>query len=245
MALNSDERTLSALLAVWLPKLPTSGSGHGHGCRLRRKGASGGPSSVSLGLDEVNLMFLLQCPRNLSVVVVVGGEAAPSVLLPRNLRAGDATVSDDAGRRLASKAGSGFRFRWRAFGDTRIWQAADFTGDNFPLSLDGVSVPVDGESAAVYYISPVQLNVQAPADISTGTCECSYKLLWSGGWYCQSPAIRSRILHVPSPIRGCGAYRRGVCSPAGYFGSSTVSRPALPGEIVAILARASAQPTPQ
>ena len=39
---------------------------------------------------------------------------------------------------------------------------------NLPTSLDGVSVTIDGKAAFVYYISPTQINVQAPSDSTTG-----------------------------------------------------------------------------
>ncbi|MBS1859792.1 MAG: serine hydrolase, partial [Acidobacteria bacterium] len=51
---------------------------------------------------------------------------------------------------------------------TRTWGAADIVKGALPLSLDGVSVKVDGKPAAVYYISPTQLNVQAPAGLTPG-----------------------------------------------------------------------------
>jgi hypothetical protein len=51
---------------------------------------------------------------------------------------------------------------------TRHWQAADFNGAKLPSVLDGVKVSIDGAAAAVYYISPGQLNVQAPDSIHTG-----------------------------------------------------------------------------
>jgi uncharacterized protein (TIGR03437 family) len=51
---------------------------------------------------------------------------------------------------------------------TRTWQAPDFNGNNLPTSLSGVSVTIDGESAFLSYISPTQINVQAPSDSATG-----------------------------------------------------------------------------
>ena len=51
---------------------------------------------------------------------------------------------------------------------TRTWQSADFIGNKLPIVLDGVSVTIDGRNAAVYYVSPGQLNVQAPSDPTTG-----------------------------------------------------------------------------
>jgi uncharacterized protein (TIGR03437 family) len=51
---------------------------------------------------------------------------------------------------------------------TRTWTSADFVGNNLPTSLDGVSVTIDGEPAFVSYISPTQINVQAPSDSALG-----------------------------------------------------------------------------
>jgi uncharacterized protein (TIGR03437 family) len=53
-------------------------------------------------------------------------------------------------------------------GSTRTWTAADFVGGNLPTSLDGVSVTIDGQPAFVNYISPTQINVQAPSDSVRG-----------------------------------------------------------------------------
>jgi len=52
---------------------------------------------------------------------------------------------------------------------TRTWQASDFTGNDLPTSLSGVSVTIDGEPAFVEYISPTQINVLAPFDNATGS----------------------------------------------------------------------------
>ncbi len=49
----------------------------------------------------------------------------------------------------------------------RTWAAADFTNGT-PTSLDGVSVTIGGQPAYVYYISPAQINVQAP-DLASGS----------------------------------------------------------------------------
>jgi uncharacterized protein (TIGR03437 family) len=52
--------------------------------------------------------------------------------------------------------------------DSRTWLAADFSGNNAPTSLDGVSVSINSKPAYVYYISPTQIDVQAPDDPATG-----------------------------------------------------------------------------
>jgi uncharacterized protein (TIGR03437 family) len=50
----------------------------------------------------------------------------------------------------------------------QTWSSADFTGNNLPTQLAGVSVTIDGKPAFVEYISPTQINVQAPSDMTTG-----------------------------------------------------------------------------
>src|ERR1035437_3009214 len=51
---------------------------------------------------------------------------------------------------------------------TRAWRDADFQNGLLPTALDGVSVTIDGKAAAVYFISPLQINVLAPDDTATG-----------------------------------------------------------------------------
>jgi uncharacterized protein (TIGR03437 family) len=50
----------------------------------------------------------------------------------------------------------------------RTWLPSEIVNGNLPASLDGVSVTIDGKAAFVYYISPTQINVQAPTDAATG-----------------------------------------------------------------------------
>jgi protocatechuate 3,4-dioxygenase beta subunit len=59
------------------------------------------------------------------------------------------------------------------FGDnlsltSRAWGSVDIVDGKLPTSLDGVSVRINGKAAAVYYVSPGQINVQAPDDETTG-----------------------------------------------------------------------------
>ena len=48
------------------------------------------------------------------------------------------------------------------------WASGDFNGPNAPTNLDGISVSINGKPAYVWYLSPGQLNVQAPEDSTTG-----------------------------------------------------------------------------
>jgi len=55
---------------------------------------------------------------------------------------------------------------------TRMWAEADFPDPwHLPLELDGVKVQINGKPAAIYYISPGQLNVLAPDDDAAGPVE--------------------------------------------------------------------------
>ena len=51
---------------------------------------------------------------------------------------------------------------------TRSWTSADIVGGALPESLDGTRVLVDGKAAFVYFISPGQINAQAPAGLTPG-----------------------------------------------------------------------------
>jgi uncharacterized protein (TIGR03437 family) len=52
---------------------------------------------------------------------------------------------------------------------TRSWAASDFQGNAAPTSLEGVTVTIGGQKAFVDYISPGQVNVQAPDGIPLGS----------------------------------------------------------------------------
>ncbi len=56
---------------------------------------------------------------------------------------------------------------------TRVWEGRDFASGGLiaPTVLDNVRVTVNGVPAFTYYISPTQLNVVTPADVSKGLGE--------------------------------------------------------------------------
>ena len=59
---------------------------------------------------------------------------------------------------------------WDLATTTRLWDGSDFTqGNKLPTKLDGVEVKINGQPAAVYYISPTQINAQVPNLNVTGT----------------------------------------------------------------------------
>src|SRR6185295_1266527 len=53
-------------------------------------------------------------------------------------------------------------------GSAREWLPPDFNGNNAPTTLDGGSVFINNKPAFISYISPGQVNAQAPDDSTTG-----------------------------------------------------------------------------
>jgi uncharacterized protein (TIGR03437 family) len=51
---------------------------------------------------------------------------------------------------------------------SRTWTAAEVATGALPTQLDGVNVTINGKASYVYYISPTQLDVQAPSDTAAG-----------------------------------------------------------------------------
>jgi uncharacterized protein (TIGR03437 family) len=120
---------------------------------------------------------------------------------------------------------------------TRAWKTSDFSGTALPTTLDGVSVLIDGKSAAIAFVSPNQLNVQAPADTATGSV--AVQVTNANGTAASKVTLQN---YAPAffVIQGKYAAARHADSvlvaPSGFFGSSTTSRPAQPGETIQLYA---------
>jgi uncharacterized protein (TIGR03437 family) len=53
----------------------------------------------------------------------------------------------------------------------QTWTGNDIVMGRLPTSLNGVSVTIDGKLAFVECVSPVQINVHAPADGASGPAQ--------------------------------------------------------------------------
>lgn len=53
-------------------------------------------------------------------------------------------------------------------GITRTWAGSDFNGVKAPISVEGVTVNVNGKPGVISFVSPGQVNVQAPDDEALG-----------------------------------------------------------------------------
>jgi uncharacterized protein (TIGR03437 family) len=129
---------------------------------------------------------------------------------------------------------------------TRSWQASDFSGTSLPATLDGVSVQIDGKAAAISYISPGMLNVQAPADTAIGSVpvvvtNASGTAAGRATLQTYSPAFFTFQAKYASALHNSdGVY----VAPAGYFGSTALSVPAQPGEALQLYATGLGPTTP-
>jgi len=107
---------------------------------------------------------------NFDIVMGFTPEDTPAGSLPViSTRSG---VTQAAGYQAGASPGAWISiYGYRLATTTRIWNAGDIISGKVPTSLDGVSVTINGKEAFVYFISPTQINVQAPADSLTGTAQ--------------------------------------------------------------------------
>jgi len=128
--------------------------------------------SSTPGMYQVTVQVPPTTPSgNQTIVLSIGGQTSQTLILPVGALTGTTIsyVENAASYLPGFSQGS-----WTTItgvnlsGTTRIWTAADFNGSNLPTSLDQVSVTIDGKAAYVYFISPTQINVLAPADTATG-----------------------------------------------------------------------------
>ena len=92
-------------------------------------------------------------------LVLSGGAAAPAIT----------SVVNGASMQPGVAAGGWISVFGRDLAETsRPWREGDITDGKLPVQLDGSSVTFDGKPAAIAYVSPSQLNVEAPGGILAG-----------------------------------------------------------------------------
>jgi len=126
-------------------------------------------------------------------------------------------------------------------GNSRTWGTADFSGSNAPTSLDSTSVTVGGQSAYVAYISPGQVNVQVPSNITAGTQSLILSTEWGTSATYNLTVGANPGVYAPSILKIGGQQYVGALFansstwvlPAGAV-SGLTSQPASPGDIITI-----------
>jgi uncharacterized protein (TIGR03437 family) len=126
--------------------------------------------------------------------------------------------------------------------DARSWAGSDFNGINAPISLDGTSVTVGGQSAFVSFISAGQVNVQVPSGVSAG----SKQVIVSTGAGASSPytvnvnAVEPGLIAPASFIIGGNHYVAALFPDYATFAipvgaiANVPSHPAKPGDTLII-----------
>ena len=201
-----------------------------------------------IGMDQVNFV-VPQVPARADapVVVTVGGQNSQTVTLavapPEPTITG---VSNNASGAPGIQSGSWVSiYGTNLSATTRPWQSSDFSGTALPTVIDGVSVKINGNSAAIYYVSPGQLNVQAPADTATGPVQV--QVTNSNGSATGTATLQT---YAPGFFTFQGKYVAAVhadrvyVAPADYFGGAAASRPARPGETLELYGTGFGPTTP-
>ena len=116
-------------------------------------------------------------------------------------------------------------------GSTRGWSSDDFEGGALPTQLDGVSVKIDGKPAYVAFISPAQINVQAPADSALGPVpvEVSYNGSTSSPGTAQLQAVSPALFLWSGKYAVATHSDFSLAAPTGLF-PGLATAPAKPGE---------------
>jgi uncharacterized protein (TIGR03437 family) len=144
--------------ASWLTVSPASGSGSGV---LSVSASPAGLAAANYsGSISVSAAGAANSPQSISVTFAV---TAPLPTITG--------VVNGASFQPGFESGSWVTIQGSTLSNTnpgRTWMASEIVDGNLPTSLDGTKVTIDGKSAFVYYISPTQLNVQAPTDSATG-----------------------------------------------------------------------------
>src|ERR1039457_6817284 len=122
------------------------------------------------------------------------------------------------------------------YGTNLAGASATWTG-NFPMSLGGTSVTINGKPAYLWYVSPGQINLQAPDDTTTGTVPVVVTTTSGSATstVTLAPLAPSFLLldtkHVTGIIlrsNGTGAYGGGTYDIVGPTGSSPWFPPGAP-----------------
>lgn len=120
-------------------------------------------------------------------------------------------------------------------GSARIWGPSDFSGNQLPKALDGVSVNVNGKAAYIYSVSPGQITALAPGDTARGNVAIE---VVRGGL--KSDPVTA-VLQAVSPaffVFSNGSYATATHADGTFVGPTNLypgsSTPAKPGEVIAL-----------
>ena len=180
-------------------------------------------TTAFLALDATNTCCFFVIPKDGTTLVIEPGPPTIS------------SVSEGAGNQPVIAPHGWVVIKGTELASTsRTWEQRDFTGQALPVNLEGTRVTINGKPAYVYYISPTQLNVLAPADTAEGpvtvevttprgTGRATVRMdRYAPGLFLQDPENRKYVAAVHST--------GGVVGKTGLYPSSpNLTRPLLAG----------------
>ena len=122
---------------------------------------------------------------------------------------------------------------------TRLWRADEIVNGIFPTQLDGTEVRINGRLAAVNYISPTQINVQAPDDTAVGpvSVEVMRDGVSSAPFNADLRAVAPGLFtFVPTGTAYIAAVHLDgtLVGKPGLFGGSVITRPVESGDVISL-----------
>lgn len=142
---------------AWLEVRPASGSGAGEVTVTVQPGLL----ALPLNVGQVTFAVTGLPSQVVTVIVELIGPPAPVPVITQVVNGATFTEGFAPGSWVTIRG-------QRLAPTTRIWRAEEIVEGRLPVELDGVRVNIGGRPAAVYYISPEQLNVQAPDEEGEG-----------------------------------------------------------------------------
>ena len=227
---GGDALTWTASVATasggnWLRVNPPAGVGSGS-TQVSINAASLSPGNYS-GTITITATGAANSPARVSVsLAVTAAPTGPAI----------SAVINGAGYQPTIAAGSWIAIQGaRLSAKTRMWEISDFQGNSLPLSLEGVSVKVNGRDAAVYYISSTQINVLAPADDMVGPVTVSVKNdLGTASNTANLQVYSPAFFTLDGKYVAAAHLDRVYVGPPGLLGDSTSTRPAVAGERIVV-----------
>lgn len=185
------------------------------------------------GNDRLYLLWLGDGDSPTNVGVMMYREPPASAITGPNITA----AADNPSNRLNIVGGSWVSiYGTNLSTSSRAWADSDFNnGTALPTTLDGVSVKVNGLNAAICYISPTLINIQAPSPISG---QVSVQVTHNG--VASNTITASAVANAPSVFTyyaGTKIYPSALFTDGKIVGDPAISGPdavrkAKPGDII-------------
>jgi uncharacterized protein (TIGR03437 family) len=124
---------------------------------------------------------------------------------------------------------------------SRSWRNDEIVEGVLPVTLDGVSLTVGGLPAAISYVSPGQINAQAPATGKTGLLDVVVttplgRSTVSANVKRNAPGLLTFTARYPAALIARADGNVDYLGPVALFGTALATRPAKPGETILLYA---------